>query len=86
MGNPGRCRPSHRWKPWQRATGPRTADGKRKISQNAYNGGEWLMLRFRREKRSRSRLTIEAALVNLGTDACHSSVRGSELFVKKRYL
>ena len=33
------------WKPWERATGPRTADGKATASRNAYNGGHWLMLR-----------------------------------------
>lgn len=33
------------WKPWQKATGPRTLDGKAKASRNAYKGGHWLMLR-----------------------------------------
>jgi len=33
------------WKPWQQATGPRTADGKAKASRNAYKGGHWLTLR-----------------------------------------
>lgn len=33
------------WKPWQRATGPRTPDGKAIASRNAYKGGHWLMLR-----------------------------------------
>ena len=27
------------WKPWQRATGPRTAEGKARVSQNSYRGG-----------------------------------------------
>ena len=33
------------WKPWQKATGPRTSDGKATASRNAYKGGHWLMLR-----------------------------------------
>jgi hypothetical protein len=33
------------WKPWQKATGPRTLDGKATASRNAYKGGHWLMLR-----------------------------------------
>lgn len=33
------------WKPWQRATGPRTLEGKATASRNAYKGGHWLMLR-----------------------------------------
>ena len=27
------------WQPWQRATGPRTAEGKAQSSRNAYKGG-----------------------------------------------
>ena len=30
---------------WQKATGPRTPDGKATTSRNAYKGGHWLMLR-----------------------------------------
>ena len=33
------------WKPWAQSTGPRTPDGKRKTSRNAYKGGHWRMLR-----------------------------------------
>jgi hypothetical protein len=33
------------WKPWERATGPRTVDGKAIASRNAYKGGHWLLLR-----------------------------------------
>lgn len=28
------------WRPWEQATGPRTADGKARISQNAWKGGQ----------------------------------------------
>ena len=27
------------WRPWENSTGPRTADGKRRVSRNAYRGG-----------------------------------------------
>jgi len=27
------------WKPWERSTGPKTPEGKVKVSQNAYKGG-----------------------------------------------
>ena len=33
------------WKPWERATGPRTPEGKTTASGNAYKGGHLLMLR-----------------------------------------
>ena len=29
-----------RWKPWERSTGPRTADGKAHASRNAEKGGK----------------------------------------------
>lgn len=28
-----------RWKPWERSTGPRTAEGKARAAHNAYKGG-----------------------------------------------
>lgn len=34
-----------RWKPWEQSTGPRTAQGKAKVSSNAYTGSEWANLR-----------------------------------------
>lgn len=34
------------WRPWEKSTGPKTAEGKAKISQNAYKGGERQFLRF----------------------------------------
>jgi len=33
------------WRPWEKATGPRTEAGKAKASQNAYKGGTWRLLR-----------------------------------------
>lgn len=33
------------WKPWTRATGPRTPEGKARASRNAWRGGTWKMLR-----------------------------------------
>jgi hypothetical protein len=34
-----------RWKPWSQSTGPISAEGKAKVSRNAYTGGEGLQLR-----------------------------------------
>lgn len=34
-----------RWKPWTRSTGPRSVQGKVKVSGNAYTGSEWVNLR-----------------------------------------
>ncbi|HHZ64022.1 MAG TPA: hypothetical protein EYN67_05440 [Flavobacteriales bacterium] len=28
-----------RWKPWEKSTGPRTTEGKRRVAQNAYKHG-----------------------------------------------
>src|SRR5258705_1529797 len=33
------------WKPWTRSTGPQTANGKTRVSRNAYKGGERTALR-----------------------------------------
>ena len=33
------------WKPWQHATGPKTAQGKARVSRNAYKGGKRPALR-----------------------------------------
>ena len=30
-----------RWKPWERSTGPQTAEGKAKVSRNGDKGGMW---------------------------------------------
>ncbi len=32
----------HRWKPWERATGPRTAAGKAIVALNGRRGPRWL--------------------------------------------
>ena len=28
-----------KWKPWEKSSGPKTPEGKAKVSQNAYKGG-----------------------------------------------
>ena len=33
------------WEPWLKSTGPRTAEGRAKVSQNGYKGGWRLKLR-----------------------------------------
>jgi hypothetical protein len=35
----------HRWKPWERSTGPRTAESKALVAQNGYKGGERPLMR-----------------------------------------
>jgi hypothetical protein len=34
-----------RWRPWERSTGPKTAQGKTRVSRNAYRGGHRAILR-----------------------------------------
>ena len=34
-----------RWRPWEQSTGPRSANGKRRVSLNAWKGGERERLR-----------------------------------------
>jgi hypothetical protein len=29
------------WRPWEKSTGPRTADGKARAARNGDKGGEW---------------------------------------------
>ena len=33
------------WRPWDKATGPKSPEGKAKVSRNAYTGGTWRELR-----------------------------------------
>ncbi len=33
------ARQIHSWKPWERSTGPRTAEGKARVARNAWKGG-----------------------------------------------
>ena len=33
------------WKPWERSTGPRSAEGKAKVARNPWKGGKYQMLR-----------------------------------------
>ncbi len=57
----------HRWKPWERSTGPKTAEGKQKVSRNAYRGSPSLqrkeafkmLQRLLREQRARLREVLE---------------------------
>ena len=35
----------HNWKAWERSTGPRTTEGKARVSRNAYKGGARPLLR-----------------------------------------
>lgn len=41
-----------RWRPWEKSTGPRTAEGKAIVSRNAWKGGRRAMIsRLRRTLR-----------------------------------
>ena len=35
----------HRWKPWEKSTGPKSQEGKKKVSKNGYKGGERDLMR-----------------------------------------
>lgn len=57
-----------RWKPWEQSTGPRTAQGKRKVSGNAYRGGQ--RQKFREEmKELREILKEQNELLEVLTDS-----------------
>jgi hypothetical protein len=30
----------HKWRPWERSTGPKTSEGKARVARNAYKGGK----------------------------------------------
>ena len=31
------------WQPWKHSTGPKSTEGKARVANNAYTGGEWLI-------------------------------------------
>lgn len=37
------------WKPWDKSTGPSTAEGKARVSRNAYKGGMRVLMRELRQ-------------------------------------
>ena len=62
-----------RWKPWEKSTGPRSAEGKARVSRNAFKGGTRQMLR---ELRRLLREQEEAREVSeRRVDALHISKR-----------
>ena len=51
----------HRWKPWERSTGPKTPAGKARVSRNANKGGTRPLLRklarlLREQRRGRKNI------------------------------
>src|SRR5215471_17288219 len=50
----------HRWRPWERSTGPRTAEGKARSSRNAYTFGHRQNLREARLLLARLMPRLEA--------------------------
>lgn len=51
------------WQPWQASTGPRTADGKTKVSRNADQGGD--AGRAQRLQQAQAELALAGAKVEL---------------------
>lgn len=49
----------HTWRPWEKSTGPRTAEGKCKAARNGDRGGEW---RTERERLRDLRATVSDLL------------------------
>ena len=50
----------HRWKPWLRSTGPRTAAGKAVSSRNAFKGGVRPLMRKLARALREQRLSLAA--------------------------
>lgn len=54
------------WKPWEKSTGAKTPEGKAKVSQNAYKGGEWRKDKFKkwvkRNQRNPDKLPLEVLI------------------------
>jgi hypothetical protein len=48
-----------KWRPWERSTGPRTAQGKARVSRNAYKGGMRAALRSLRRVLRHQAATID---------------------------
>jgi len=59
-----------RWRPWDRSTGPRTADGKTRNSKNAYEGG------IRPALRALARILREGAVIATKSTSHDQSVAG----------
>ncbi|MDQ3562936.1 MAG: hypothetical protein M3436_01940 [Pseudomonadota bacterium] len=54
--------PDTRWKPWEKSTGPKSEEGKAKVSQNGFKGGHRPMLR----ELARALLEQAAGLTRIG--------------------
>jgi hypothetical protein len=51
------------WRPWEHSTGPKSEDGKARVSRNAYKGGTRAMLRelarlLREQRAALKRITV----------------------------
>jgi hypothetical protein len=73
-----------RWKPWEKSTGPRTAEGKAIVSRNAFKGAKRIALR--RQMREVRQFIREAGVLlkEAMTANSRSSVRGH--FANGRHL
>lgn len=52
-----------RWKPWEKATGPRTVEGKAIVARNAFKGGKRPYIR-EQMKEARSQLRAAMAVLD----------------------
>ena len=70
MGVSGQSKLIRTWKPWEKSTGPRSPEGKVKVSLNAYKGGYRSKLRALARAMRDQRITLndlkEEVAENLG--------------------
>ena len=59
------------WRPWERSTGPRTAEGKARVAQNGagYRGGLWRPMRQMSQEANELFREHRASLVQLAADS-----------------
>ena len=50
----------HRWKPWEKSTGPKSAEGKKAVSQNPYKGGQRALMSEIRQALSEQAESLKA--------------------------
>jgi hypothetical protein len=56
------------WRPWERSTGPRSAEGKAKASRNAWKGGTRNLFReLGRVLRHQKEMEVQIASLSLGS-------------------
>jgi hypothetical protein len=69
----------HSWQPWPKSTGPKSAEGKGRASENAFKGWVWLRMRELSERVNRLLREQRASLDAVGEDIAASWRRDSQL-------